>query len=306
MREECFIRYYISEIPHAITQRLEAIITTLPLCHGWQWIPIGKFNYERSRGYLPGPNVAEVECIKRKCAAIVEHPNPNIVIGSSMIWTSGDRSPATLIDDLLTLCSIAESKYINARAVEILLPDNNQHIIHRPVAPFSSLQEIVPPAGLEAFVLEGVTRLQEQKWKHETGFNPAIYWYRQAQQSFHASTFALELSLYWIVLEILGGAYVQRLGLSTRIRNKKERVKSFLTAQGFDGLPWNFLSTLIDECYEVRCVGFHEGRLPPWSHTKFEQLWRQFVEFVSFVLADLIQRQIDEHRKTIASRLSQY
>ena len=306
MRDEYFVRYYISETPPEITRRLEAILTNFPLCQGWQWIPISKFNYEKSLGYLPGPNVAEVECIKRKCVAIVEHHDPKTVVGSSTIWTSGERSPATLIDDLLTICSIAESKYISVRAVEILLPDNNQHIIHRPVAPLSDLQEIIPPAALEAFVLEGMNKLQEAKWKNETGFNPAIYWYRQAQQSFHANTFALELSLYWIVLEILGRAHVQNLGLSANIRNKKERVNSFLTAQGFDGPPWNFLSALIDDCYEVRCASFHEGRLPPWSHTRFEQRWRQFVEFVSFVLADLIQRQIGDHRKTIASRLSQY
>jgi hypothetical protein len=99
---------------------------------------------------------------------------------------------------------------------------------------------------------------------------------------------------------------VQNVGLSAKIRNKKERVNSFLTAQGFDGSPWNFLSALIDDCYEVRCASFHEGMLPPWSHTEFEQRWRQFVEFISFVLADLIQRQTDGHGKTIASRLSQY
>lgn len=306
MREDYFIRYYINEVPHAITEQLRVVVTTLPLFQGWHWIPVGKFDYEKSRGYLPGLNVAEIECIKRKSSAIIEHHNPTLVIGSSSLWMPGKRSPATLIDDLLTLCSIAESKYISARAVETLLAEDNQHVVHRPITPLGDLQEVVPRVGFEAFVLEGLAKLQEQTWKYETGFTPAIYWYRQAQQSFHAGIFGLELSLYWIVLEVLGGAYVQKQGLSTKVRNKKERVKRFIISQGFNGSFWNFLDAVIDDCYEVRCASFHEGTLPSWPQNKFEQRWRQLVEFVSFVLADLIQEQHKEQRKQIAVRLSQY
>lgn len=305
MTEELFIRYYINEIPYSRAERLHDIISKLPSFKDWQWISANKFDYKKSHGYFPGLD-EEIECIRKKCSAIIEHHNPTLVIGSSLIWNTGRGSPATIIDDLLTLFSIAQSKYINARVVESLLPGNQLDITHRPIAPLSSHNQVIFDVELETFIAESLVRLQDYNWIQESGFKPAIYWYRQAQQSFRASMFSLELSLYWIVLEILAEAYVQKNGLTRTIRYKKDRVKGFLASQRLQDGHWGFIDTIIDDCYEIRCASFHEGKLPKWPTERFEQRWRQFVEFVSFVLANLLQEQSEENRKQIALRISQY
>ncbi len=209
------------------------------------------------------------------------------------------------IDDLLTVCSIAETKYIYARTVETVLPGDNLHIIQRPVAPLSDLNGTIPLANLEAFVSDSFNKLQQKQWKHTVGFIPAILWYRQAQQSFRASIFPLEMSLYWVVLEVLAGAYVQNQGLA-KIKNKKERVKKFISSRGWVGGSWCFIESAMDDWYLVRCASLHEGKLPGWKDTKFERRWRQLAEFVSFALASLLQKQEQNWENQVANRISAY
>lgn len=306
MKKEFFIRYYISENARRIDREMQTIIANLTHFDGWLWTPVNRFDYKKSFGYLPGSNEVEIEYTKSKSLSVVEHHDPDSVIGHSLIWTYGKRSHATVIDDLLTLCSIAESRYIYTRIVEACLPDVDLQITHRPIAPMSDLKEIIPRANLQSFVCESLDKLQQQTWKDEIGFIPAIIWYSQAQRSFRASIFSLELSLYWVVLEVLASAYVQRQGLSARMRNKKERVKKLIDSYGFLRSPWSFINSAIDDWYEVRCASFHEGKLPSWSNTKFEQRWRQLAEFVSFILASLLQKQDAAWENQIAARISAY
>lgn len=283
---------------------LQRLLLESPEFRNWRWIPVGRFDYKNSFGHLPGSNDAEIECIKRRCAAIIEHHDPDAVIGSSLIWTSTPSSPATLIDDVLTLCSIAKSQYIPVVAQEILLFEGNLRIVHRPTAPQSVLQEVIPQDSLGAFVKNGLAMLQQKDWKEDSGFIPAIQWYTQAQQLFRAGIFSLGFSLYWIVLEILGLAYIQRQSL--RIDSKKERVMQFLNSKGFTGDSWSFLSDAVEDWYKVRNYAFHEGHLPDWPRGKLEQRWTQLAEFVSFVLVDLLQPQGENRRDQIGMRLSKY
>ena len=136
MREELFIRYYINEIPYSRAERLRDIMNKLPSFKDWQCVSASKFNYKKSYGYFPGLD-DEIECVRKKCSVIIEHHNPTLVIGSSLIWSTGRGSTASIIDDLLTLFSIAQSKYINARTVESLLPGHKLNITHRPIAPLT-------------------------------------------------------------------------------------------------------------------------------------------------------------------------
>lgn len=300
-----FIRYYVSDIPFSLAEQLQHLLTRLPELKDWQWILKQQFDYKKGFGFLPGTNVSEVECIIKRCSAIIEHRNPGTVIGS-FIWKSRPDSPATVVDDILTICSVAKAQYIYARAQEVLEPSGKLRIVHRPDAPASDLKEVIPEASLGAFIIDGLSRLKQQNWKENIGFDPAIHWYAQAQRLFRAGIFPLELSLYWIVLEVLARVYIQHQGLLTKIRNKADRVKEFIDSRGFKRGSWSFLDAAIGDWYKVRCAAFHEGELPVWSQQKFEQRWRQLAEFTSFVLADLLQPQSHSQKDQIGMRLSGY
>lgn len=303
MTHVSFIRYYIGDIPYSLARTLQHLLSEFPQLNDWYCIPVNEFDYTRSLGYLPGTNEGEIKCVKRHCTVIVEHHDPDAVVGSSLIWKNMPSSPATLIDDILTLCSIAKSQYIPAIAQEILSLDRPLRIIHRPIAPPSDLKEVILQDGLESFITDSLATLQQRNWKEVSGFIPAISWYAQAQRLFRAGIFGLEFSLYWIVLEILGLAYVRKLSPEM---HKEEQVTEFLNSRGFTGNSWSFLTDAIEDWYRVRNYAFHEGRLPDWSKDKFEQRWRQLAEFVSLVFADLLQPQSEDQKEQIGSRLSGY
>ena len=173
MAGDAFIRYYISEMPRSLARQIQDLLPQLPALQGWQWMPADQFVYEKSYGHLPGTNEFEIECIKRKCTVIVEHHDPNGVVGS-LLWNDLLPSPATIIDDILMLCSIAKSQYIYARARETLFPSGRLNISQRPIAPPSDLQDVVPQGSLGGFIIDSLAKLQLQNWKDDVGFMPAI------------------------------------------------------------------------------------------------------------------------------------
>lgn len=304
MTDASFIRYYVGEeMPNSLAWQIQNLILQLPELDGWKWIRAAKFDYEKSFGYLLGTNDREVECIMRRCSAIVEH-HDHSVVESSLLEVL--PSPATIIDDILMLCSIAKCRDMLAIAQEVLKPDGSRHISFRLAPQLAAVQEVVPQDDLGNFIKDSLAKLQQGDWKEDVGFIPAIIWYAQAQRSFRAATFGLLLSLYWIALEILSRTYIQNRGLLGTIQNKKKRVKKFTNARGFTGASWGFLDAAIDDWYAVRNAAFHEGNLPVWSEDKFEQRGHQLAEFSSFVLADMLQEQSPSQKDLIAARLSSY
>lgn len=310
MTHASFIRYYISnEMPHSLAWQIQNLLPQLPELHGWQWIPANKFEYKGSFGYpsstnyVTSPNDLEVECIMRRCSAIVEHHDPNAVESSVLEVLP---TPATIIDDILMLCSIAKCMDMCAIAQEVLKPDGSRHIGFRLATQLAGLQEIIPQDELGNFIKHSLAKLQQREWKEDVGFIPAIIWYAQAQRSYHTAIFNLMLSLYWITLEILSRTYIQNRGLLDKIKYKKERVKKFTNARDFKGASWDFLDAAIDDWYEVRNAAFHEGSSPVWSEDKSTQRGRQLAEFTSLVLADLLQEQSPGHKDQIGSRLLSY
>ena len=304
---ETFIRYYIYQIePWSLAFLIQNVLEKLPEFNQWQWIPADKFDYPTSRGYLPGSNDAEVEYTKRKCTAIIEHNNPAKVIGNSLIWHSDELSPATLIDDFLTLCSIAQSKHIYVRGLEYLTPDGDLRIIQRPIAPPLPFREVIATANLCTFIFAALFRLRQPGWKDNTGFLPAIHWYSQAHRSFRTGMFPLEMSLYWIVLEVLALAYIQKYHLESTVKRKDERVRIFVSSMGCVNGAWGFLDDAISDWYAIRCASFHEGQLPTWTPSKFQQRWRQIGEFTSYILAALLQKQSLARSNQIGAILSGY
>lgn len=311
MTHASFIRYYISdEMPNSLAWQIQNLLPQLSALHGWQWIPANQFEYKGSFGYpsdpnyVPSPNDLEIECIMRRCSAIIEHHDHSVVVESSLLEVL--PSPATIIDDILMLCSIAKCMDMLAIAQEVLKPDGSRHIGFRLAPQLAGVQEVVPQDDLGNFIKDSLAKLQQGDWKEDVGFIPAIIWYAQAQRSFRAATFGLVLSLYWISLEILSRTYIQNRGLLGTIQNKKNRVKKFTNARGFTGASWGFLDAAIDDWYAVRNAAFHEGNLPVWSEDKFEQRGRQLAEFSSFVLADMLQEQSPSQKDLIAARLSNY
>lgn len=298
-----FVRYYISSPRYSLTQRLRAFLVDSSFVSGWVWIPVAQFDYEHSYGYLPGTNKLEVEYILRHCVAVLEHRDIDSTLGTSRLW----KDPrATIVDDILLLTSIAKCEYIFARAQEILHANGELELIQRPIAPPSDLNGILPDDELGSFAVDSLTRIGQQNWKETTGFVPAVHWYSQAQRLHHAGEFALELSVYWIVLEVLARAHVGGQRLASKLKNKLKRVEAFVSSRGFDRDSWAFLQGVLKDCYSVRCAAFHEGKLPQWSRHEFEKRWRQLAEFTSLVLVDLLQPQSNARKNDVAQRLSSY
>ena len=74
---------------------------------------------------------------------------------------------------------------------------------------------------------------------------------------------------------------------------------------GYSGSVWSFLDECIDDWYEVRNNVFHEGKQmqsTPLLSTRRQQIR----DFTSLVLVEILQRQGEERRKEIATRMGSY
>lgn len=297
---EDFVRYYITnDLPLHTFEKVQQDSKKLD---EWSLSLGSEFEYKKSYGYREGIGEQDELLLlqalaKRSIIAETRYPQN---VKNSIIWKN-----ELIIADVLTLLSVARARYYSILAVEKSLGDH--HSIGRGVMIRSSENkcDILPISRLGQFTSEVLTFIEKNpNWLEETGVNPSIYWYTQAQVSYHTGPSVLEMALQWVTLEILAGVHIDGLGLN--IPNKKERVKRFLADKGYAGNSWLFLDEVIDDWYQIRNGLFHEGKQ---AFTKKDVLWKrrkQVRDFVSLVLVETLQKQDETIRNAIASRIQTY
>lgn len=293
-----FCRCYIGDISLDTLQQVQKESQKLS---EWELLVGSDFNYEESYGYREGISEDDellLEALaKRSVIAETRYPNN---VEPSLIWNN-----ALIIADVITLLSVARARYYPTLAVE------------RSIGPRYSISwgvmvrrelwggyDIVCLSDLGGFVFEALTFIEQNlSWLQETGFIPSIYWYTQAQIAYHTAPSVLEMALYWVSMEILAGAYIDGQGLD--IQYKKEKVKRFVTDQGYGGGDWDFLDEVIDDWYEVRNDLFHEGK-QQLSGDMLKMRRQQIRDFISLVLVEMLQKQGETRKKEIAVRMQGY
>lgn len=236
---EDFCRCYIGDIS---LYTLRQVQNTCQKLNQWELMDGTKFNYKESYGYREGiwerDELLLHALAKRSVIAETKCPEN---IKPSLLWNN-----ALIIADVLTLLSIARSRYYSTLAIERSLREKYSISWGVLVRELSGNSDIVPISDLGRFVFEAINFIEQSPlWLRDTCFVPSIYWYTQAQISYHTAPSVLEMALYWVSAEILAGAYVDSRGLN--IANKKERVRRFIADQGYSGDDWDFLDGVLDD-----------------------------------------------------------
>jgi hypothetical protein len=296
---EDFYRWYIGYI--SLTT-LHTVQRESGRFNEWDLLVGSDFNLKesyghRDRGDIPKQDELMLEAIAQR-SIIAETRQPESV-KPSVFWGN-----ALNMADVLTLLSLARARYYSAFARERKRGASygiNWGVIHRDIA---GTWDIVTISNLGQFISEALAFVETNPdWLEESGFIPSIYWFAQAQISYHTAPSILEMGLYWVALETLAGTYIDARGLG--ITNKKDRVKKFISDKGYSDDVWSFLDKVIDDWYEVRNDLFHEGKqdLPVELLIKRRQ---QVRDFTSLVLVEMLQNQGEGRRKEIAKRIQSY
>lgn len=295
---EDFCRCYIGDISLHTLRQVQEESQKL---NEWELLVGSDFNYKESYGYREGiwerDQLLLQALAKRSVIAETRYPNN---VETSLIWNN-----ALIIADVITLLSVAHARYYSTLAVERSI--GPRYSISWGVMVRRELSgdfDIVSLSDLGRFIFEALTFIEQNRsWLQDAGFIPSIYWYTQAQISYHTAPSVLEMALYWVSMEILAGAYIDRQRLN--IAYKKEQVKRFVTDQGYAGSDWNFLDGVIDDWYEIRNDLFHEGK-QQLSVDVLKIRRQQIRDFISLVLVEMLQRQGETRKKEIAARMQRY
>lgn len=293
-----FCRCYIGDISLHILQEVQREIKEL---NEWELLVGAEFNYKESYGYRDGIWERDELLLQAlaKRSVIAETRNPNNV-KPSLIWNN-----ALMIADVITLLSVAHARYYSTLAIERSI--GPRYSISWGVMVRQELSgdfDIVSLSNLGRFIFEALKFIEQNRSSlQETGFIPSIYWYAQAQISYHTAPSVLEMALYWVSMEIIAGAYID--GQRLKIVPKKEKVNRFVTDQGYAGSDWNFLDGVIDDWYEIRNSLFHEGK-QQFSVDVLKTRRQQIRDFMSLVLVEMLQKQGETRRKEIAARMQRY
>lgn len=294
---EDFVRCYIGYI--SLTT-LKGVQQESGRLNEWELSQGSDFNLKESYGYSEAiwqRDELRLAAIAQRCI-IAETRQPDSV-KPSIFWTN-----ALSMADVLTLLSLAHARYYSAFAIE--RRKGEQYSIGWGLIPreISLNWDIVSIGNLGKFISEALTFVEKNpNWLEESGFFPSLYWFTQAQISFHTSPSILGMGLYWITLEILAGTYIDANRLE--ITYKKDRVKRFIIDRGYSGGVWGFLDEVIDDWYEVRNNLFHEGTQKQ-SIALLSRRRQQMRDFTSLVLVEMLQNQGEDRRKEIARRIQGY
>ena len=294
---EDFYRWYIGDL--SLTT-LETVQRESGRFSEWELSQGLGFNLKQSYGHKEGylrQHELMLEAVAQR--SIIAEARRPASVRPSVLWHD-----ALNMADVLTLLSLARARYYSAFARERNLA-NNYSISWGLITRENALNwDVVPITNLGKFISQALGFIEENRnWLKESGFDPSIYWFAQAQISFNIAPSILEMGLYWVSLETLAGTYIDANGLG--LTNKKDRVKRFVSDRGYSGGAWSFLDDVINDWYEVRCDLFHEGRqnLPRELLITRRQ---QVRDFTSLVLIEMLQQQGEERRKEIAKRMQSY
>ncbi len=291
-----FIRYYIVDIALSTLKNVQRESGKFD-----EWELFQGRDFDRKTGNESqdqfDPEELLLKGLARRCV-IAETKQPDKV-KPSLIWNN-----AFNLTDALTMLSIARGRYLSALLVEKHIGSQystSNGIISKGL---DGRWDIVPLSNLGKFVFEALEFIKENPtWLEESGFIPSIYWFSQAQISCLIAPSVLEIGLYWVSIETIAGTYIEANKLG--IRNKKQKVKRFISDKGYSGGIWSFLDEVVDDWYLVRNDLFHEGK-EKQSIALLSRRRQQIRDFTSLVLVEMLQPQGEERRKEIAAKMQSY
>lgn len=311
-----FLRYYLCRIDLTTWKQLAEKIDPLKQ---WKFTSAGQFlDQYHSHGY-PGGNKEQVVAeIKHHSLAgiVVEWEDPSF--GGSVLWTNSPVN--TELDDVLTLYSIAESRYTQAVIWEY---GDGQTLTHgRRPDPFlhdsttQPFRSVIDWKAIPDFISAGMKRLQDPGWVQNTGFLPAVLWQQQAQVAHQFARERLEFALYWVTLEVLARAHFDSLPANEKHKVSKSKgefeekaVAKMLQDFGFRGSSWGFVEDARKDWYKARNDAFHQGKRPEWSSTdpdRWVSRLRQIAEVTNLTLAQVIEPQPDWLLQQLGERIGGY
>jgi hypothetical protein len=299
MPRQDFVRYYIRKISR---DRCLKFWAQVPELAQWQMIGIGEFDYQHSYGYAEGTNDRRVSCIREYCDVIVEHHRPREVMGGSCIWTGGQRVYTTVLDDVLQLLSLATCQHVHTVLREYSHDGTLTLSSFHTSAP-KPTQTVVGEDSLGNFISNSLAKLRTRDWMGNSGFDPAIYWYRTADAIHEVVPNVLEIAMFWVTMEVLAKA---RDFEGHGPPHKRTMVEDMVAQRGFTGADWDFLGNALIDWYDVRNATFHEGQQPNWDQARLEARWKQIIEFASFVLVDLLVPQPHDQKARVAAQIKAY
>jgi hypothetical protein len=293
-----FIRYYIGNIHFSM---LETIQRESGKFSEWQLIKGSEFEYKNSYGFEEVIDNAKNELLLDAIAkySVIAEMKEIKSVKPAIIWHNTSN-----ITDILTLLSIARASYHPILAFEKRTGNSNS--LGWGLLPRDILinWEIVPISNLGKFILEAYTFIENnRKWLKDSGFDPSIYWYTQAQVSSLVAPSILEMGLYWVSLEVLAKTHNDNNELG--IIYKKELVKRFINDKGFVGSNWNFLDKVIDDWYLIRNALYHEGN-EPFPLDMLSTRRQQLRDFTSLIFVDMLQQQDVSIKEKIAKKIRNY
>jgi hypothetical protein len=296
MRKD-FIRYYIGGIHFSMFKTVQRESGKFD---EWELLQGSDFILSKSYGYkadsIPVHDKPLLKALVKR-SVIAETKQPTSV-KPSLLW-----GRASNIADILTLLSLARGRYHSA------VVENNRGQTHGISWDLIAGEpegnwDIVPISNLGRFISEALTYIDNNtSWLKESGFDPSVYWFTQAQKSCFTAPSILEMGLYWVSLEVLSLAYIAKYGIN--VPYKKERVKCFITDRGYTGSSWDFLEEAIDDWYVARNDAFHEGK-EKLSIELIAKRGKQIRDFTSLVFVEMLQKQEDARKKEIAMRMQSY
>ncbi len=295
---EDFVRCYIRDISIGTLQN---VLQRCGRFNEWELIPSQRFVHNESYGYKKTSDNDDqlTEAYIKRSSVIAETKRPDLS-KPSLIWNN-----SLLIADVLSLLSIAHCKDYEAFLVEKNLKDKYSLGFGRISHIREGSRNIVRIDKLEHFISNSLDCIEQNPdWMRQTGFIPSIYWFIQALQTSMKAPTILEVTLYWVSLEIIASTHLRNNAIHAR--GKEQIVRRFIKDRGYAGQEWRFLSKVIRDCYQIRSSALHEGvdpNFPPgvgWNRRK------QIRELVSLVLVEMLENQGQEQRSKIAKKMQSY
>jgi len=293
---ELFVRCYISNIS---LSTLRSVQRESGKFDEWELFQGSKFDRKQHYGYKKHLDRDELLLdVLAKRSVIAEAKQPERV-KPSLIWKK-----VLNFADVITLLSLARACHYPTLAVE--RGKENGYSIAWGVMTREEAgnRGIVLISNLGKFISEALTYIENNSsWLIESGFNPSIFWYQQAQQAYSTAPTIMEIALYWVSLEIVASIYVKNSKINTS--GKEQKVRRFLKDRGYTGQQWRFLSKVIRDCYAIRNNAFHEGIGTLPSEVMLTRRG-QIRELVSLVLVEMLQQQEEARKTEIAVKMQSY
>jgi hypothetical protein len=278
---------------------LKTIQQTSGKFNEWNLIQGSELDFQNNFDGIDDLDKSLLEVLAKR-TVIAETRQPRS-IKRSVFW---EYEYAGSILDVMTLLSLARTNYHPILATEEKIGDKIIPHFDLISTDISNNFDIIPITNLGQFISDSLTFIENNPdWLTDNGFIPGIYIFTQAQRSSFTAPSILEMGLYWISLEILAGTFIDKNKWD--LRNKKDRVKCFITCKGYTGSNWDFLDEAIDDWYTARNNLFHEGKEKPLIELPTKR-GKQIRDFTSLLFIEMLKKQKDDIKNDIAKRMQNY